>query len=449
MIWKLDQVRSQVNVFPSVMTVKEQAMESASRSDVKLTPAVEHMPLSYKDHWVYQLDGQGGRILHQARFRFLPPYEGKSVLAWGLAQMDNGEIAVAGIAGFDAIRDQRQTVIGISRDTGATWSYHPIEGCHARPMMLVYLGNGVLSFMAHDFDAPPSGNPEPEKNMWATPHARNMRMFSHDFGRTWPEQVEDGRAPDGMQVELEGSSLVDRDEQGVAVLLGETGATESKGRTHLAPSCGCIRWSRDGGRTWDDFSWPEEWRWQATYEGKSYESGVCEGSMVRAANGWIVAALRPDGPVQFAPLANDSLMGTAVSVSKDDGKTWSPLNHLFAAGRHHCCLVRLPNNDLVVTLIRRLDIRDEQLVSYQVGCEAVVSRDNGLTWDVDHMYILDEFSAMGGPEKWSPTRDMPDGPLWYNSESVGHKFSISLDDGRILTTYGNYRIGAALILWKP
>ena len=95
-------------------------MESANRSDVALTPAVEHMPFSYKDHWVYQLDGQGGRTLHPAQFRFLPPCEGKSVLPWGLALMDNGEIAVAGIAGFDTARDQRQTVIGLSRDMGAT-----------------------------------------------------------------------------------------------------------------------------------------------------------------------------------------------------------------------------------------------------------------------------------------------------------------------------------------
>jgi len=424
-------------------------LEAAQRSDVALTPAVEHMPMSYKEHWICQLDGKGGRNLHQAQFRFLPPYENKTVIPWGLAHMDNGEIAVVGIADFNAPREQRQTVVGISCDTGANWTYHPIEGCYARPMMLVYLGNGVLSFMAHDLDAPPPNEaPEkPGKHFWATPHARNTRKFSHDYGRTWTEEVDDGVAPDGMPVELEGSSLVDRDENGVAVLLGETGATESKGRTHLAASCGCLRWSSDGGRTWDRFSWPEEWQWQATYEGKSYESGVCEGSMVRAANGWIVAALRPDGPVPFAPLANDSLMGTAVSISKDDGKTWSPLNHLFASGRHHGCLVRLPNDDLVMTLIRRRDIKDEQLVSYRVGCEAVVSHDNGLTWDVDQMYILDEFSAVGTGHdggQWGP-------PVakWYDSEAVGHKFSIALDDGMILTTYGNYRLGGAIILWKP
>ena len=69
------------------------------------------------------------------------------------------------------------------------------------------------------------------------------------------------------------------------------------------------------------------------------------------------------------------------------------------------------------------------------GCEAVVSHDNGLTWDVDHMYILDEFSAIGLPR-------------WYEGK-CGRLDSICLDDGMVLTTYGNYHNGGALILWKP
>jgi len=417
------------------------SLSSAKRSDVALTPAVEHPPMAYKDHWIYQLDGQGGRIAHQAQFRFLPTHDGEMVIPWGLAQMDNGEIAVAGVAGaIDGKSDQLQTVVGFSRDSGATWSaYQPVEGCSARPMMLAYLGNGVLSFMAHEiYDVKPGDVSEkPVKSFSATPGATYTRLYSHDYGRTWTERVEMPTAPDGWPVELEGSSLIDRDENGVAVRIGETGCTESNGPTHKAPISGCIRWSSDGGRTWDNFSWPEEWKWESTYEGETYEGGVCEGSMVRAANGWIVAALRPDSPVRFAPLANDSLMGTAVSISKDDGKTWSPLNFLFGAGRHHPVLVRQPNGDLVMSLIRRLDMQNEQLVSYRSGCDAVVSRDNGLTWDVDHRYILDEFSAIGRAGKW------------YDSEACGHLFSVGLDDGMILTTYGNYRMGGSLILWKP
>ena len=56
------------------------------------------------------------------------------------------------------------------------------------------------------------------------------------------------------------------------------------------------------------------------------------------ANGWLVAALRPDAAaVYFAGDKvkhvdyNDNMEGTAVSISKDDGKSWSPLNVIFSS----------------------------------------------------------------------------------------------------------------------
>ena len=73
--------------------------------------------------------------------------------------------------------------------------------------------------------------------------------------------------------------------------------------------------------------------------------------------------------------------------------------------------------------------------SYRRGCDAVVSHDNGVTWDVDHMFILDDFAAIGADR-------------WYEV-ACGHLFSISLGDGSVLTTYGNYRNAGALISWEP
>ena len=201
------------------------------------------------------------------------------------------------------------------------------------------------------------------------------------------------------------------------------------------PCCGYVRWSRNGGRSWEGFNWPEEWLWYDDYQGKTYVRGVGEGGIVRAADGTVVAALRTDMPARYVPLHYDNFEGTAVSLSKDEGKTWSPLNFVFSPGRHHATLVRLPNDDLVMTVIRRLHLKNGRLASYRKGCDAVVSHDNGITWDVSRMYILDEFSAVG-TEKWF-------------SVACGHQFSISLDDGYILTTFGIYHSGGALVLWKP
>src|SRR5258708_32607906 len=87
---------------------------------------------------------------------------------------------------------------------------------------------------------------------------------------------------------------------------------------------------------------------------------------------------------------NDSLERPGVSISKDDGATWSPIQFLYDAGRHHAHLLRMPDGHLVMTLIVRADVRDGRLASYRRGCEAVVSHDHGLTWGLGRTYILDE-----------------------------------------------------------
>lgn len=169
----------------------------------------------------------------------------------------------------------------------------------------------------------------------------------------------------------------------------------------------------------------------------SMAMGVSEGSLVRAANGWLVAALRTDISAQYLAYKNeDSLEGTAVSISKDDSRTWSPLRFLYHAGRHHAHLLRLASGALLMSLIVRDDIQDGKLTSYRRGCEALLSRDNGQTWDLAHKYVLDEFEFL-------------DGTNWYNGET-GHLSSVLLHDGRILTAYGKYvSKGANLIRWKP
>jgi hypothetical protein len=89
-----------------------------------------------------------------------------------------------------------------------------------------------------------------------------------------------------------------------------------------------------------------------------------------------------------------------------------------------------------MTLIVRDDVRNRELASYRRGCEAILSRDHGRTWDLEHKYVLDDF-------------EFYDGKKWYNGET-GHLYSTLLDDGRILTCYGKYLSkGASLIRWQP
>jgi hypothetical protein len=101
----------------------------------------------------------------------------------------------------------------------------------------------------------------------------------------------------------------------------------------------------------------------------------------------------------------------------------------------HAHLILLPNRDILLTHIERQDIDDGRLASYRRGCGAVISHDNGLTWDMAHRYILDGFD-------FSDNTPM--------ALACGHQYSTLLSDGRTLTCYSNYTTKCGVIIrWQP
>ncbi|MAE66563.1 MAG: hypothetical protein CMJ18_20020 [Phycisphaeraceae bacterium] len=378
---------------------------------------VESEPLSWKEHFVRRGDGRGGCICQSAHQQVMPRYEGRPIIPYGLATMDNGQVICVAAAEAVTMGDLLQTVVTRSDDGGATWDdYTALDGVHMRPMMLAYLGAGEVTFEAGDTSEP-------------------MRMFSHDYGRTWPERVASPPAPDGLHLGFEGSPLVERDDQGRAVRLVQTGQT-LEGAAPYWKIRQFIRWSHDGGRTWPRVDEPRAWRKIVDHEGRTYDFCCGEGSLVRAANGRLVAALRTWVPPAFHdhPHFEDGLEGTAVSISDDDGDTWSPLQTVFEGGRHHPTLLKMESGDLVMVVIRRVDFRDGRLASYRRGCDAVVSRDHGATWDTGNMIVLDDFVHC-------------DGEQWIRG-ACGHLSSTLLPDGSILTGYSKVSTGAVLVQWR-
>ena len=375
---------------------------------------------SWKEHRVLAGDGKGGYLSLPAEYQFLPRFGETKVVPFGLAKMDNGEILLLGAAKTDrtTFQNGEETVAAISGDGGATWSDYQAIG-YGRPVMLTDLGGGTLSYNDGGLMA----------------ESGSSLRFTHDHGRTWSERIPLEKAPDGKDFCSEGNPLVDRDAQGRATRIGWTGQTFPDNFSFDKAICGCVRWSNDGGRTWENHSWPEAWKWQDTYEGVTYERGCGEGAMVRAANGWIIAAIRTDMLGKYIKYHYDNFEGTGISISKDNGATWSPVEHLLEAGRMHANLLRLPNDDLVMTVIRRLDIRDGKFASYRRGCDALVSHDHGQTWNLDRMYILDDWSYNNPAQ-------------WYECVS-GHLYSTSMGDGSVLTAYGHYPNGGVLIKWRP
>jgi len=370
--------------------------------------------LTWKPHLIRRGDGSGGWILENAEHRFLHAAVGKHVMPFGLARMDNGEVILA--AGWND-GERTWTVVAFSKDSGDTWSDWHWTGGFGRPMMLAHLGKGNLTYKT------------------------GPRFHSSDYGRTWPRTTARQKTSNGSPFHTEGNPLVDYDENGDATRIAEVGFNFGPPGSKYVPkipSVAFFRWSNDLGKTWTDEVIPKEWQWEDTWQGKTWTRCISEGSLVRAANGWIVAALRTDMPAKFFTGHNDNAEGTGVSISKDDGKTWSPIQVLFAAGRMHANFVKLADGRLVMHVVVRRDMgEDLTYASFNRGSDAVISNDNGLTWDLSRKVVLDAWPHL-------------DGETGLSGTSCGHTASVALADGRVLSAYGHYPSkGIALIRWKP
>ena len=368
----------------------------------------------WREHEILQVDGRGGRIARPAQIQVLKQPNSSFTMPFGLVQMDNGEIVLQ----CSGERRGQPTVpiLAFSTDGGDTWTdFQPVKGAGGRPMHLSDFGPGRLSFI--------SGG---------------RRWFSDDRGRSWPRNVDHPRTSEGHTFYLEGNDWIDRDENGNPTAILQLGWHYKPGKRHPVDDATVVfRRSVDGGVTWGDEVAPPQWKFDMVHQSVTHRRGVSEGAIVRAANGWLVAALRTDiPPSYFDGPHDDTLEGTAISISKDDGQTWSKMNFLFYAGRHHANLQRLPNGDLVCVMIVRADCADGKLVSHRRGCDALISHDNGLTWNLDRRYELDSFNFHR--------------PEYFLDGRCGHIGSVVLDDGSILTAYGHYLLGAAvLVKWRP
>jgi len=284
-----------------------------------------------------------------------------------------------------------------SDDRGATWS-QPRPALHddagnvisGLGVSLTYLGKGRVLFVTGP-----------------------ARWVSTDFGRTWAKLSPADKTSDGGPWYMWDPLWVDRDSKsGEIVRLMETGYSWRRPpAVEKDHQQGYIRFSTDLGKTWSASIKVPQWR------------EVSEAALVRAADGSLVAACRTDTPPSKEGEWIDHYEGLGISRSADDGRTWSEVTKLYDWGRHHPCMVLMPNGHILMTYVVRKGHVDTADGYPQFGIEAMVSRDHGRTWDLDHRYILHAWKGnRKGKNAW-----------WASCQATS---TVLLPDGSLLTAFG-------------
>jgi hypothetical protein len=368
----------------------------------------------WKSHTVRQCNGREAAIPLPAKLQIITESLNKSGSVPSLVYMPEKNRLLLLI--------NCDTPLVSSDDRGLTWSkprpLHVNEKGQSDIGLttgLTYLGNGKL--MAVD---------------------AAKRWTSNDYGETWAAIPNPPASNKAVWYEWD-PAMVDRDPA-----TGKASRLLSFCSDNLQPDGhfqGYVRFSSDEGRTWrDEIKVPE---WYA----------VNEAAFLRTKNGDILAACRTDNPDRFKGEI-DHYGGLGVSISKDNGKTWSKVSLLYEWGRHHPSLVLMPNGEIVMSYVVRKGYSLTRDGFPQFGIEAVVSRDNGLTWDLDHRYLLHVWPGnRKGPDENRPGPQ----PWWASCQSTS---TALLPDGTMLTAFGTgYRtkVGpnnqclqrdVGLVLWR-
>ena len=210
--------------------------------------------------------------------------------------------------------DQRRSRGHVDR-AAAGRRRRPGQGVRAMGTSLAYLGGGRAMLYAGSGGI--GGGP--------------ARWFTQDFGQTWGNPVPIAPTPEGKPWYTWDPPLVERDATtGKVTRLVETGYTWWKPpEVTFGHQQGYLRLSTDEGKTWSEAVKVPEWQ------------AVSEVALLRAANGDLVAACRTDMPRRMEGDI-DHAEGLGVSISKDNGRTWSAVERLYEWGRHHPAMILMP-----------------------------------------------------------------------------------------------------------
>lgn len=359
--------------------------------DIKVvgTPHVERPhPFLNTAHTIYQMNGTAGALPSTAQIQWISrewvdngympylaymPEQSKLLLMYESGPTKTGYIS--------------------STDGGLTWGARTaITTTDPIALGLVYLGSGNLLALGQS--------------------TSDAQWVSSNYGSTW-SKTSPSTVPSPEIYLWDPPAVMSANLNGTRNLIcGGWARTGVAWESDAGPySQGHKMFSTDSGATWSNPVSVPQWL------------GVNEVTITKAANGNLIAACRTDPPGRFRKTELDHYCGLAVSISSDNGATWSALNQLYTWGRQHASIVLLPNNDFLMTYVVRLGYTNDEAGFPRYGVEAILSHDNGVTWDLDHRIILAEWSG-----------NLKGDTRWFGG--VQSTSTVALPDGTIVTAFG-------------
>jgi len=288
----------------------------------------------------------------------------------GMALSDDGILALAVCR--DPGLDGRtwDIVVYESGDEGQSWRQIAIPGYEAKEPSLTTTADGALLLTAQNADF------QPGVRLDGVIVARSI-----DGGHTWNLCELDSCAyPRNVLVEDDGTLLF-------------LSAAKTPDQLMLCRST-------DHGMTWQQSDGQVSWD-------PDIQSRISEVSVARLTNGRLLAAMRHNLPPALGSDMGPGERGhafadTVLTVSDDDGATWSAPQPLTRIAEVHANLLPLADGRLLATY-----------VNYHLpfGVCAIVSDDHGATWDVDHPFQLSCADFWPTNNGWPATLQFNDGSL--------------------------------------
>lgn len=361
-------------------------------------------------HVVRQLNGENEPVSLPAEVQLVnKPWNGERAMMPYLVYMPEKDRLLMEVSCGPESYVNSHPAVTTSDDHGKTWSprrWLSVDKAGQSMMQqgLTYLGQGKLLAIDGAFT-----------DLWV----------SSDYGQTW----EKSEPKQPHQERYSWDPLL--------VITGADGRVERLVHEYWtrSPTHGCQGWLRsslDEGRSWSDGMEVPQWL------------GCGEINIIVAKNGDWVAACRTNPPDHQT---FDHYCGLVVSISKDQGQTWSPTKTLYEWGRHNSSMVLLPDGRIVMSYIVRLGYPPTADGFPQFGVDAVVSRDNGQTWDLEHRYILATWVGnIKGDNDWhcgpqtSSTVLLPDGAI-LTAFGTGFRSTTPGDRGEVI-------MDVALVKWR-